>query len=984
MKPEKLILSAFGSYAGRTEIDFTVQTGGLFLITGDTGAGKTTIFDAITYALYGEASGGGRSGAMMRSQYAKSVTETYVEFSFLYAGEAYRVRRNPEYKIVKELKNGKLREQKVPAGVELTLPDGTVYPEKRSQTDAKIEELIGLTKEQFTQTAMIAQGDFLKLLYAKSDDRKKIFSKLFHTDAYWRIQENLKRRSLEMDRLLAENERAAEQERARVILPREELKELPLPEAVEQIGIRERELTALQENVREEIRRLTAAISKAKEVNELFEGLRDCEQQVQKLKEEEPVEARRKEQLEAAARAERVHVKELRCNERLDERRQSDETVERMKRLIAEEKEAHDRQEQDFNTLKTQSADAAEADAEKMLRIREQLPVYERLGEAVEQERQAKQAYESAKQYYERAVREGASRLLAEKNRQLLLEEKYVSAAKAWERASARSTEASAEYERVYQLFLKEQAGILAQNLREAEPCPVCGSLTHPHPASLAENAVSEAAVKAAKEQREQAETARDAAYQEFDGQKSAAAEQELRLEQAKQQFLALAGDACGDGEKELYTFAAQQAAEEPAAKKRFLTERGRQAERFSREGKKHSGETGEAVDRLKLEALKRDWEEGQRETARIRAELSYETKERAEEALQQLTDEADRRTKRLADAEEALQKKKEDISRQEGMLTQEQTKNAGLVQECLELEKEYRQALRDAGFSSEEAYYEAFLTESGRETLVQQSEAYVRNRVESEGRLLTMQKLTEGKQEIGILAWETELEAQKQRQQELHEEILAMHTAYETDAKVVERCREYFAAHERLDAENQVLKRLYCTADGRLAGSAKIDFETYVQRRYFRQVIYEANRRLLTMSGHQFMLKLKETENSGRKSNEGLDLSVYSLVTDSERDIRTLSGGESFLAALAMALGLSDIAIRKAGAVHLDMMFIDEGFGTLDAQSRKQAIEVLSQLAGSERLVGIISHVTELKEQIEHRLYVTRTENGSEAVWEE
>ena len=225
---------------------------------------------------------------------------------------------------------------------------------------------------------------------------------------------------------------------------------------------------------------------------------------------------------------------------------------------------------------------------------------------------------------------------------------------------------------------------------------------------------------------------------------------------------------------------------------------------------------------------------------------------------------------------------------------------------------------------------------------------------------------------------------AQKQRQQELHEEILSMHTAYETDAKVVERCREYFAAHERLDAENQVLKRLYCTADGRLAGSAKIDFETYVQRRYFRQVIYEANRRLLTMSGHQFMLKLKETENSGRKSNEGLDLSVYSLVTDSERDIRTLSGGESFLAALAMALGLSDIAIRKAGAVHLDMMFIDEGFGTLDAQSRKQAIEVLSQLAGSERLVGIISHVTELKEQIEHRLYVTRTENGSEAVWEE
>ena len=188
MKPEKLILSAFGSYAGRTEIDFTVQTGGLFLITGDTGAGKTTIFDAITYALYGETSGGGRSGAMMRSQYAKSVTETYVEFSFLYAGEAYRVRRNPEYKIVKELKNGKLREQKVPAGVELTLPDGTVYPEKRSQTDAKIEELIEQLKATYTivivthsmqQASRVSDDTAFFLLgeIVEADTTRKLFSK---------------------------------------------------------------------------------------------------------------------------------------------------------------------------------------------------------------------------------------------------------------------------------------------------------------------------------------------------------------------------------------------------------------------------------------------------------------------------------------------------------------------------------------------------------------------------------------------------------------------------------------------------------------------------------------------------------------------------------------------------------------------------------------------------------------------------------------
>ena len=224
------------------------------------------------------------------------------------------------------------------------------------------------------------------------------------------------------------------------------------------------------------------------------------------------------------------------------------------------------------------------------------------------------------------------------------------------------------------------------------------------------------------------------------------------------------------------------------------------------------------------------------------------------------------------------------------------------------------------------------------------------------------------------------ELEMERRR---LEKEHLAMHTAYVTDASVLEHCSSYLEKKKALEEEDWVVKSLFRTANGRLTGSAKIDFETYIQRQYFKQIIHEANKRLLTMSGHQFMLKLKETSSSGRKSNEGLDLSVYSLVTDSERDIKTLSGGESFLAALAMALGLSDIATRKAGAVHLDMMFIDEGFGSLDEQSRKQAIEVLDQLAGGDRLVGIISHVTELKEQIDHRLLVTRTDKGSKAVWE-
>ena len=177
MKPQKLIISAFGSYAGKTEIDFGEEQQGIFLITGNTGAGKTTIFDAITFALYGQTSGGERSGNMMRSQYAAASAETYVELIFCYNGETYTVRRNPEYQIEKTLKNGTMKLQKVASAVELTMPDGSVFPEKKAATDAKIESVLGLTAEQFTQMVMIAQGDFLKLLYTKSDERKKIFSK---------------------------------------------------------------------------------------------------------------------------------------------------------------------------------------------------------------------------------------------------------------------------------------------------------------------------------------------------------------------------------------------------------------------------------------------------------------------------------------------------------------------------------------------------------------------------------------------------------------------------------------------------------------------------------------------------------------------------------------------------------------------------------------------------------------------------------------
>ena len=236
--------------------------------------------------------------------------------------------------------------------------------------------------------------------------------------------------------------------------------------------------------------------------------------------------------------------------------------------------------------------------------------------------------------------------------------------------------------------------------------------------------------------------------------------------------------------------------------------------------------------------------------------------------------------------------------------------------------------------------------------------------------------------EEKKALSGEALKEAEEVRKQ-LERKKMQLHTAYQTNRMVLENSKDYLEKAKQLAAEDKVVKSLYRTAGGRLSGSAKMDFETYIQRQYFKQIIHAANKLLLTMSGQQFMLKLKEESDVGKRSNEGLDLSVYSLITDSERDVKTLSGGESFMAALSMALGLSDIVGRNAGGIQMDMLFIDEGFGSLDANARNQAIEVLQQLAGGKRIVGIISHVTELKEQIDHKLVVTRSDKGSRVSWE-
>ena len=930
MKPLKLTMSAFGSYAGKNVIDFTGQQQGIFLITGDTGAGKTTIFDAITYALYNQTSGGERNGNMMRSQYAQPETETYVELEFLYRGQTYRVRRNPDYKITKTLKNGKIREQKVPHSVELTMPDGTVFPEKKNATDAKIIEILGLTADQFSQIVMIAQGDFLKLLYTKSDERKMIFSKLFRTDIYWKIQENLRRKSMEMDERIQENDRAFEQEKSRIILLPES-EELPLDELVERLRERLKDALKEQNLRRANVEELNKKITKYEEINKLFVSLEKIRQNGKELEARQAESKERRQQIENARKADKVLVAEQQNLRQQQEVEQSAQAIAKMTETLANDQEM-------FETLKTQQQEAEAkqkreaADIQKkMLALEQSFPSYEALQNARSEEQQAKKVWEDLGKTSEESFHKKEAGIAALKEQQKRQEQIVEQTKKNWEQTSLSASESAKHYEHMYEAFLKEQAGILAENLSAGCPCPVCGSTVHPDPAKLSDHAVTELEVEQAKKTRAAAEEKRDLAYAAFEAEKTEKQKLAQAVEKEEADFVLA------------QTIAKQQRKE---AEQNYVS----------------------------LQKIAEQIREKLVYPSLAEAKKQYAAMQKALEAAEQEIAKKRQKVSELAEAMNTLKGQK--------LAEEENQKTAKKL--AVKTEKEYAKLLEKSGFVSEETYHLAILPERGRSKLEREEKEYESQCLRQQSEQKLLEKQVSGKTYTDTTELNERLKVEKQALKEAEKTYMELHTAYENDRAVLQNCAVYLEKGKKMESEDQVIKSLSKTANGRLSGSAKIDFETYIQRQYFKQIIHEANKRLLTMSNHQFILKLKEEANTGRKTNEGLDLSVYSLVTDSERDVKTLSGGESFLAALAMALGLSDIVERSAGAIHPDMMFIDEGFGSLDAQSRQQAIEVLAELAGDSRMVGIISHVTELKEQIDRKLVVNRTDNGSRAVWAE
>ena len=1086
MRPLKLTMQAFGSYGKKTVIDFTAPVQNLFLITGDTGAGKTTVFDAIVFALYGEASSmsNKKDGVELQSQYVGLDTEPFVELLFSEKqGEQedlYTVRRVPRHR--RERKRGKGQGIDEKEKVSLLMPDGSEFARNQKETDQKLEEIVGLNKNQFMQVAMIAQGEFMEFLRADSNKKKEIFRKLFGTGIYSGIVEELNRRRKEKLSEIEEIRLLCQAEAARLIIPesferaellnevksgilRSEkldvtgletlLSELALlckkleedKEAASQ-DCRERSLerdktrdrfikaqnllTAFENLARaektlqdcaaleaemKESERLILQIRDAYEIQGLYQSLEEAGERVKKLskdlKEQEEALPGKIGASEAASRREAAARSER--DEELQVCTKVEERVGKARKILEEIRAAEKEISEKRGSLQAAGELAVETEKERAA-FEAQEAEWRR--QSVELE-DSEGLYGSWKQQVEFSeILETGVKNTEQAGKELTSQKKRAEKAlREYQAASREYQLKNSEYVRKQAAFLDAQAGLLAAGLIPGEACPVCGSKEHPHPCEIREShqdltreVIDELAGELSRKNEEQNALSRKAASSEdlLREKKERFAEELRRLLMQmsgrvpgikEEDFLWVPdpeGEDPGGMPEEEELRGLLSLAEEKLGKwKEQLRLEGQDLEERVRLLAQVRSSLQEADDRK--QELKAACERAMRQKNEAETELTVlESRRKLLESQKDFPDEEEAgkalaSAKRIRDEKEsayraavtASQKAESDRGKTETLIAQFRQALPEAVSRQKERNEVYRHLMEEKDMAGTE-WKEIVLHYEKKEAdqLQQKLSDYNRRKASAEGALESakktigdqpepvMKELEEEKQ----LAEENYTESQK-RLNELREICKADQDCYQALAPKMEDRRQMTREFSRIDG-------LYERLAGRVSG-ARMDIETFVQRYYLQRILHAANVRFQEMSAGQFELRLVGEDRAGEGRNRGLDLMVYSSVTGKEREIRTLSGGESFMAALSLALGMADQIQENAASIHLEVMFIDEGFGSLDEHSRNQAVRVLQRMAGGSRLIGIISHVTELKQEIEDQLIITKDEEGSHARWQ-
>lgn len=917
MRPIKLTISAFGPYAGKTELDLdNLGSRGLYLICGETGAGKTTIFDAITFALYGEPSGEVRETSMLRSKYADEDTETYIEMTFVYGGGEYIICRNPEYQRRKKRGEGYIKQS---PDASLVKPDGSVIAGNRAVNE-EINGILGIDRAQFTKISMIAQGDFLKLLIASTDERKAIFRRIFQTEGYQILQNKLKEESGLLRNQLEGISQSISQYIRGLACAEDDVLELQLRKAKENALTLAETIELAAEVIKLDEERFIRADAELKAAEERLEVVRadlvlykkqsDMKKELLTINQSLEKESNKIAEFEgiyqnASQRkdeAERITGDIATLKEKLpdyDELDRLDEALRKTNRQIgfkqrekSEIEKNHLNNIEKFNRDKTELGSLSDATV-NLVQLQNDKKIQTDRLEAIKKLTDLNSEYDSMLKQLESA------------------QSQYMK-----ERSIA--DHAVSEYERINAAFLDAQAGILALGLVEGQPCSVCGSLIHPSPARCPEGAPGEKDVNEAKNKAEAARRSREKVASVIAKIKGEAENRfkeitkgagSLLLKYIPGKFVEALLNEQGNGEDKIKEIERIVLAEKKRQKRK------QELESLLPALEKRTEDERILINQLNNEIVTLTAESNNiaKNKDRLLAGMAFGNKKAAQNHLDLL--EKSRREILLA-----IDKSKEALDNQKVL--------------CKELESKVdllKNQLKDA-------------VEVDAENLIGTRDSLENIKISCNRK---------------ILAINTRLNKNK----EAVENILSQQ-------KIM------------LDVEERMIwvKTLSDTANGTVSGKEKIMLEAFVQSFYFDRVIQRANLRFMVMSDGQYEL-VRNDKSTDLRSQGGLDLNVIDHYNASERSVKTLSGGESFMASLSLALGLSDEIQSSSGGIRLDTMFVDEGFGSLDDDALAQAMKVLHSLAESNLLIGIISHVSELKHKIEKQIVVTKGKgDGSQA----
>ncbi len=914
MRPLKLTISAFGPYAGKVELDMTkLGESGLYLITGATGSGKTSIFDAIAYALYDKPSGEDRDDSNLRSKYAEDGVDTFVELEFYCRGKVYKVKRNPEYKRNKLRGGGQTTQI---ARSELTFPDGKIVDKSKREVTKAIEEIIGIDRNQFLQVAMIAQGDFRKVLLADTEERKRIFRQIFKTQKFQVLQDKIKDEFLKIDRDFKTSENAL-LNYAKTICVEEDSGypadvkmaisgEISGGETVEVI----KKIIASDEKKRDEL---------ISQISEVEKTLSKVDIEIAKAKEFLKNENDYKTKVGLAQRAlEVLNIAEENLKEQKEkqpEREEISKKITIIEKELPSYKVLKDLQDEILTSeseiagvtvQKEKNEGFLKALNEEIGLLKEELKTLDGANADLEKLSGEKNRFEEQKVRFQFLLKELKD--LSLKREELANEQEKC------KKVNDESAELLSRHANMQKAFLDGQAGIMASQLKEGKPCPVCGSLDHPVLAKTHGEVPTEEELKRAKKEAE--EKTKEAEEKSL---KCAKLVGEVKTKEiaVNQSIAQLIGDISIENAKErleeklleLDLRISENAknvevAKENSKRKDEIEKSLPQKEKDLEERKGSSVELDG-----KLKALEIGKNHKRDQVKKLADGLLYSSKEQADQAYNELVSKKERLQKEFDDSQKDYGNKKDELVKLQGEVS---------------------------------ALEEVIKTNCN---------------INLEEKTATRDKLIEEKAELA------------KKKEEVVSRVNANKICQNNFESLIGKIKQTEKKHAWMNTLSK-------TANGNLSEKEKFSFEAYVQTSYFDRILHRANLRLNKMSQGQYDM-IRREEPLDKRAQSGLDIDVIDHANGSVRPAKTLSGGQQFLASLSLALGLSDEIQSSSGGVRLDTMFVDEGFGSLDGETLRIAIKALQELTDGNRLVGIISHVEELKEKIDKQIVVEKLKGG-------